>query len=56
MLLFLTACSVGLTFLIEGHECFLKFGICVRPLAHISDVNKEGKEERVREREGGVVE
>lgn len=53
MLLFLTACSVGLTFLIEGHECFLKFGICVRPLAHISDANKE---ERAREREGGGVE
>lgn len=39
------ACAVGLTFLVEGQECFLKFGISVRPLAHILHTNKAGKEE-----------
>lgn len=43
LLLFLTV--VGLTSVIEVQECFLKFGISVRPLAHILDTNKKGKEE-----------
>lgn len=61
LLLFLTACAVALTFPIEGQECFLKFGISVRPLAHILDTNKEGKEELRLEGEqekgggGGIV-
>lgn len=51
------AYGVGLTFLIEGQECFLKFGICVGPLAHIVDTNIEGREEAGREQqgEGGVI-
>lgn len=47
------AYGVGLTFLIEGQECFLKFGICVRPLAHIVDTNTEGREEAGREQPSG---
>ena len=38
--------GVGLTSLIEGQECFRKFGISVRPLAHILDTNREGEEDK----------
>lgn len=49
------AYGVCLTLLIEGQVCFCKFGISVRPLAHILDTNIEGREEAGREQERGVV-
>lgn len=41
----LDAFSVCLTFVTEGHERLFKFGISIRPLAHILDMNK-GEEKK----------